>query len=197
MEQFEDGDITRDEYRAKMSDLSKAERDVTKEIAKAEAVQEDIKTRFYSAVSDYADKYPELLDRNGPHIESFDRHVRAVTASNAYAHLSYPDMLKAAHRLYIAESEALGTKFVSLEPVTKTDVEPEPAVKVKAAEKPKKPEPPRTLARVPSAAPVAVSDGRFAAIQQQIEAAQTAEDVERIMASMSPDEQEAFASMDV
>lgn len=195
VEQFEDGDLTREDYKAKLADLSKRERDVTGRIARAEAQQEAVRTAFYGEVRAYAREYPDLLAENGPHIEAFDRHVRAVTASADYEHLSYRQMLEAAHRLYVAESEVLGREHVPLKAAA-----PKPKADTPAPEA-QKPKPKReivpTLGKAPAAAPVAVSDSRFANLQQRLDAATTAAEIEAVMASMTPDEAEAFASMDV
>ena len=193
MEQFEDGDLTRDEYKAKLAELAAAERDAVKVLAVAETQQNAIQEAFYAEVRGYAQAYPDLLDPTGPHIEQFDRHVRAVTGSEAYAHMSYRQMLEAAHTLYLAEAAILGNAAVPIKgPEAAT-----PAEAAKPEAKRKRPEPPVTLAKVPAAAPVQVADGKFSALQQRIDTAQTAEEVERIMLSLSPEEAEAFASMDL
>ena len=194
MDQFEDGDLTRDEYKSKLSDLAKDEREAVKALAVAEAKQKVIEDAFYDEVRAYAQVYPDLLDPNGSHIEHFDRHVLAVTGSNAYAHMSYRQMLEAAHTLYVAEAQVLGNEAVPMKGAAKAEA---PKPEAPKAEKRKRPEPPITLAKVPAAAPVQVADGKFSALQQRLDAAETAEEIERIMMSLSPDEAEAFASMDL
>lgn len=196
MEQFEDGDLTRDEYKAKLADLAKGEREAVKALAVAEAQQQAIADAFYGEVRAYAQAYPELLDPNGPHIEHFDRHVRAVTGSDAYAHMSYRQMLEAAHTLYEAEAKVLGNEAVPMKGAAPAKAEA-PKAEAPKPEKRKRPEPPITLAKVPAAAPVQVADGKFNALQQRLDAAETAEEIERIMMSLSPEEAEAFASMDL
>jgi hypothetical protein len=202
VEQFEDGDLTRDAYKAKLAEFATEERRIAADLAKVQARQEAVAEQFYGEVRAYAKEYPALLAADGPHIEAFDRHVRAVTASADYEHLSYRDMLRAAHALYEAESRVLKRDFVPMEkaptPEEKARWQAEAAKAKAEAPKPKAPKPeiPPTLAKAPAAAAVAVSENRFAAIQQRIDAAQTAAEVEAIMASMSPAEQEAFASMD-
>jgi hypothetical protein len=194
IEQFEDGDLTRDEYKAKLAEITGQEREAVKALAKAEAQEEAIREAFYGEVRAYARAYPELLDPNGPHLDHFDRHVRAVTDSAAYAHLSYRQMLEAAHALYAAEAKVLGNEAVPMKGAEPLKAEaPKPAEKPKA----KRPEVPPTLAKVPAAAPVQVSEGRFESLQQQMNSAITAEELERIMNSLSPEEAEAFASADL
>lgn len=197
IEKFEDGDLTRDAYKAALADLSKREREVVGNIARVEAQQEAIRTAFYGEVQSYAKAYPELLDPAGPHVHAYDRHVRAVTSSPDYEHLTHRQMLEAAHRLYVAEAEVLGRAHVPMKAAPKPKADPAPAAEAPKtkAEKPKREIVP-TLAKAPAAAAVTVNEGKYAALQQRLDAAQTAEEVERLMASLSPEEAEAFASMD-
>lgn len=193
MERFEDGDLPRSEYKAQVDALAAEERKLAATVAKVEARREAIATAWYGEVKAYAQRYPELLDPQGAHVEAFDRHVRAVTSNAAYEHLTYPEMLEAAHALYEAEAKVLKRPHVPrnadlLKPAPKAEA-PKPAAK--------RPEIPPSIAKAPAAAAVAVADGKFAALQQQIDRATTAAEREAIMRSLSPEEAEAFASMDV
>ena len=195
---WENGDLTRDEYLAKLKELDTAAKETVSQRAVAEAQERAIYDAFISTAKGYFGEYPDLATQ--AHAEAYDRHVRAVTGDPRYQNLSHRQMLEAAHRLYAAEAEVLGADVPA--PKSKAKPSPEPApqqAKAEPAPAPRKrpgDKAPMTLANVPNAAPVSVSDGKYSSLAQRLEKADPYE-YERIMGSLSPEEAEAFASMDV
>lgn len=197
-DKWEEGDLSRDEYLEKIKEIDGATKDAVSRRAIAASQEQAVYTAFIETARDYFKDHPDLA--TDEHAEAYDRHVRSVTASPQYQHMSHRQMLAAAHRLYIAEGEALGVEVPGL-PSAKADPAPKPQAEVKSDTPPppkKRPgdKAPKTLANMPSAAPVSVSDGKYSSLAQRLENA-SAEEYERIMGSLSPDEAEAFASMDV
>lgn len=191
--QYEDGELTRDQY---LEGLEKIDTESANAAAQA-ALEVQQEAQEYEAwqkeARGYLAEVPELSTE--AHLQAFDAHVRRVTNDPASAKLSYRQMLEKAHRYYLADQPEVATPIPALPASRRAGAAP----KKEAAPAPaaQRPEPPITLARIPSAVPSAVSDGRYGQLQKAVDDAQTAEEVERIMAGMTEAEREAFASMDV
>lgn len=193
---WEDGDMTRDEYLEKVKEIDTTTKDTVSKRAVAESQEKAVYTSFINTAKGYFGENPDLA--TAEHAEAYDRHVRAVTGSPQYQHMTHRQMLEAAHKLYAAEADVLGVKVPAFKAATKA-ADPAPAdTQQEAPKKRSRPgdKAPKTLANVPNAASVSVSDGKYSSIAQKLENADAAE-YERILGSMSPDEAEAFASMDV
>ncbi|HEV8034381.1 hypothetical protein [Yoonia sp.] len=192
---WEDGDLTREEYLSKLKETDDATKQAVSRRAVAESQEQAVYTSFINTAKGYFGENPDLATPE--HAEAYDRHVRAVTGSPQYQHMTHRQMLEAAHKLYAAEADVLGVTVPAPKSARKTEEAPTDTQQ----ETPKKrarpgDKAPRTLANVPNAAAVSVSDGKYSSIAQRLENADAAE-YERILGSMSPEEAEAFASMDV
>ena len=193
---WEDGDMTREEYLEKVKEIDTTTKDTVSKRAVAESQEQALITSFINTAGVYFNENPDLATEE--HKYAFDRHVRAVTGSAQYQHMTHRQMLEAAHKLYAAEADVLGIDVPAFK-AAKAKAAPVPDdPKVETPKKRARPgdKAPRTLANVPNAASVSVSDGKYSSIAQKLENADAAE-YERIFGSMSPDEAEAFASMDV
>lgn len=197
---WEDGNISRDEYLAKLAEIDAVSKETIAQRAVAEAQEQAVYKSFISTAKSYFGEYPDLATKD--HAEAYDRHVRSVTGNPAYQHMTHRQMLEAAHTLYAAEASVLGVDVPA--PKGKAKAAPAPAPEAKAADPApapaRKPRPgdkaPVTLRNVPNAAPVSASDGKYSSLAQRLENA-SPEEYERILGSMSVEEAEAFASMDV
>jgi hypothetical protein len=197
---FEEGNLSRDEYLAKLAEIDGVSKQTIAQRAVAESQEQAVYTAFIGTAKGYFGEFPDLATT--AHEEAYDRHVRSVTGNPAYQHMTHRQMLEAAHTLYAAEASVLGVDVPA--PKGKAKPAPAPAPEAKAADPApapaRKPRPgdkaPVTLRNVPNAAPVSASDGKYSSLAQRLENAGP-EEYERIMGSMSPDEAEAFASMDV
>lgn len=199
LDEWEEGNLSRDEYLAKLAEIDAVSKETIAQRAVAEAQEQAVYESFIGTAKSYFGEFPALATKD--HAEAYDRHVRSVTGNPAYQHMTHRQMLEAAHKLYAAEAEVLGVADVPA-PEGKAKAAPAPAPEAKAADPApaRKPRPgdkaPVTLRNVPNAAPVSASDGKYSSLAQRLESA-SAEEYERILGSMSPDEAEAFASMDV
>ena len=210
LDKWRDGDLTDDELQTAIDEAEQLKENARQaaieqaERAKAEEAFEARKASFIEDARTYLSKdYPDLAKPE--HLAEFDRHVRSVTASPRFEGKSNREMLEAAHRLYAAEAEVLGITVPALKRAAKSAAEPAPKPEPKAETpaKPRrapKPEVVPTLARVPAAATNSAADGKWGSIAARYQAADRDGDVaamERIMASLSDEEREAFASMDI
>ena len=206
LDKWRDGDMTDEELQEAIdaAEQSKEEaRLAAQEQAEQAMAEEAFEARKASFMEDarayLTTDYPDLAKPE--HLQEFDRHVRSVTASPRFEGKSNREMLEAAHRLYAAEAEVLGIAVPALKGAAKSDAKPTP--KAEAPAKPRradKPEVVPTLARVPAAAANNAADGKWGSIAARYQAADRDGDVaamERIMASLSDEEREAFASMDI
>jgi hypothetical protein len=199
-DEWEEGNLSRDEYLAKLAEIDGESKKAIAQRAVAESQERAVYDAFISTAKGYFGEYPDLATQG--HAEAYDRHVRSVTGNPAYQHMTHRQMLEAAHTLYAAEAQVLGVADVPA-PKGKAKPAPAPAPEAKADPAPaptRKPRPgdkaPVTLRNVPNAAPVSASDGKYSSLAQRLENA-SPEEYERILGSMSVEEAEAFASMDV
>ena len=196
-QKWQDGDLTDEELDAAFDaadDAAEQEREAIlaeKQQAAADAEFERFRADFMQEARKYLSQdYPELGDHK-THLPDFDRHVNIVTGSAKYAGMTPRQMLEAAHRLYIAEGEVLGVSVPPLKGSKPADTkEPQPKPKAKRNVVP-------TLAKVPAAATNTAADGKWGNLQARFDACTTADEMEKLMMSLTPDEMEAFASMDV
>lgn len=206
-EKWRDGDLTDQEF-DDQDDALAASRESAIAAAreqKAQQAEEQAREALQSALIEEARalvaKHPDFLANGKEHLMGLDRHVRAVAESPRYAGMSAKDMMGAAMRLYVAEGEAMGFEVPGAADFAKPA---RPAARNKQqkaqqeAPKPKtaKPEPPKTLARVPAAATNSTVDGKWGALQHIMKTG-TVDEQERAMASLSDEEREIFASMDI
>lgn len=199
-DEWEEGNLSRDEYLAKLKEIDAVSKETIAQRAVAESQEQAVYKSFISTAKGYFGEYPDLATKD--HAEAYDRHVRSVTGNPSYQHMTHRQMLEAAHTLYAAEASVLGVDVPA--PKDKAKPAPAPAPEAKTADPApapaRKPRPgdkaPVTLRNVPNAAPVSASDGKYSSLAQRLENA-SPEEYERIMGSMSVEEAEAFASMDV
>ena len=210
LDKWQDGDMTNDELQEAIEAAEQAKEEARlaaqeqAERAKAEEAFEARKASFMQDARAYlTTDYPDLAKPE--HLQEFDRHVRSVTASPRFEGKSNREMLEAAHKLYAAEADVLGIAVPALKRAAKSDAKTDtkPAPKAEAPAKPRrapKPEVVPTLAKVPAAATNSAADGKWGSVAARYAQADRDGDVaamERIMASLSPEEAEAFASMDI
>lgn len=196
-ENYNDGEMTREEYLEQIDALDQ-QAEAKKSAAREEALWEQTRTAFLAEAKTYMAAEANAYLRDPAHIEGYDRHVRAVTASPAYDGMTHRQKLDLAHRLYRTEAEALGKELPApaAKPAPKAEG-PKPEAKAEAKPRPKKPDPPRTIRDIPAAGAARVNDSRWGELQERIDNATDPYELERVMASMSDEEREAFASADV
>jgi hypothetical protein len=195
---WEEGNLTREEYMAKVKEVDNQSKDLIAEKAVLERQNDQVLSAFMNTAGEYFKAYPELADAT--HKDNFNLFVEEVTADPRMANKTHQQMLEKAHRLYAADAlddgievPALKSKATAPKAEAKADLKPapKPAPKKRAGDKA-----PRTLANVPAAQQTSVSDGKYSALAQRLKSADAFE-YERIIDQMPPEEAEAFASMDV
>lgn len=189
LDQYDDGELTRAQMDEAMSTLQGQYAEATAQAVLAAQTAAQERAQWNAARDAYKAQVPGLWSEE--HVQAWNKAVLEVTGDDAnwQKGLTMTQMLEKAHRRYLAD-----------QPEVKAPIPALPRAKTAQREAPtpaKKPEPPVTLARIPAAMPSAVSDGRYGQLQAAVNDAETAEEVERIMAGMTEAEREAFASMDV
>lgn len=202
-DKWRDGDLTDEELDQELEAAEQAREQARQEIIdqRRQEIEEQAFERRQQEFTEVArsylkTEYPELASPE--HLRAFNEHVERVTASARYAGKTYREMLEAAHQLYVAEGRVLGVSVPPLKSAAKSDAAApgdgrKPAAKPKAA----KPATVPTLARVPAAATNATSEGKWGSLQARFDAARTADEREAILAGLSDEEAEAFASMEI
>lgn len=175
---YEDGEVTRDEYRAGMRAIS-ADRDKIKsELLRAELAQEITQQErlrnWHGEVRLFLDEHPEL-EANQTRLASFDVVLRAFSASEAAKGMSDRQILAGAHKQWRKD---MG--FADEAPA-----------QPKKAPLPKRPEPPPTLRTMPAADKAGViDDGEFAGLDRLQETDPLR--YQAMLEKMSPDKLEAY-----
>lgn len=192
MEDYDDGELTAAERDEKMAELND-------QIAEHGGVLRQAQEAFNAAKASFADTAKAYLAANPflmeeEHLTAFDKMVREVSVSPLSTGKTHEQILAAAHRRYRADAAAFGTDLP--EPVLSQPTAQPAVPKPKTTLAPKA-APPRTLQAIPPAAITGTSDGKYSSVQQQIDASTDPYEIERLMARMTQEEREAFASMDV
>jgi hypothetical protein len=204
---WQDGDLTDEEFDAAI-DQAEALRQTAAQELMQESAEDAAEREFLQRKEAFVPVAKEYLTKDFPalasaeHLEGFDRHVRAVTSNPLHAGKTPRQQLDLARKLYVAEVEDVldvtALRGAGKAPAAKPAATPapKPTVATTQAAKPPKREVVPTLARVPAAAANLTSDGKYGALQAEFDAADAA-GREKLMARMSPEEREAFASLDV
>lgn len=190
LDQYDDGDLTREELAEKRAELQKQIDNATAQKAIAADRAERELEQWKGSVNSYFKEYPGLKDDKV--IEAFDAEVRAVTGSRAYANLSYDQQLKLAHKRLAASAEDIGIEVPELKGAKKADPKPQKEQK----SDPKGDDmrtPPKTLAKVPASDVTGSNDGQYAALERIMQYG-TPDEVEEALAKMSPEERDRYAS---
>ncbi|SDX73777.1 hypothetical protein [Roseicitreum antarcticum] len=198
MEKWKDGELTDDELDSEWEAAAEAAHAKTQEIQnqhvqqKAQQDWDQVVETFHNDARSYLTGNPDL--KKPEHIAEFDRHVKAVTASPRYDNMTNTQKLAAAHKLYLAEAETLGFEAPPL--VKAPAPNPKPAAVPAPKRAAKRPEIVPTLNKIPAAASNSEADGKYGQLEALMDTG-TPEQIEAAMARLSPDEREAFASMDL
>lgn len=197
MEDYDDGELTAAERDAKLEEANNQIAQHGGVLRQAEDAFNARKQDFTAEATKYLTEYPFLMEDG--HVQAFDRIMREVSVSPLAAGQNNRQMLETAHRRYQAEAALYGVDLpMAAPPVSsrKAQAAAQPAPKPKTPLAPKA-EPPRTLASIPSAALTGTADGKYSSLQAAMDNSTDPYVLEGIMARMSPEEREAFASMDV
>ena len=199
LEAWRDGDMTDEELREAMgAALEAAEQEraailAEKQLAAEEVEFERRQAEFTEVAKGYLTaEYPALASAD--HLPRFNQLVGGVSVDPRMQGKTPRQILEAAHKLYQVEADIHGFEI----PKLKASGAKEPATPdAKPARKPQREVVP-TLARIPAAAANSVADGKWSALQAKFDAvAHDPSAQERLLRTLSPEEMEAWASMDV
>lgn len=179
---WQDGDLSDDDYTTAIASTAKAE------AAIEFRATEDAKG-WSNAVTAYRDANP-LLWASPQMAQAFDDIVGDVTSNARYAALPYAKQLAVAHNRLASEAGVLGLKDVPRPGQRGSRNAPE---QVEAPQRRHRPEPPPTLARMPSSDMTTAGDGRFAALDRLSKSGDVS-GMEKALARMSPEDRDAYGS---
>ncbi|GJH00224.1 hypothetical protein [Paraburkholderia terrae] len=177
--QYDDGDITFDEYDSAKDSLSSEERRLEREIDKANMAasmqQQQAKNEWESTVGSFLDAN-DIYKSNPVLYRALDAEVKRVASTEEAKNYSFKKILEEAHK---SVSGAFGIKKADTPPVNDP----------KKGER-KQPELPPTLRNVPAAESADTSGNRFAALDRLLETDPMAH--EEALARMSKAERDAY-----
>lgn len=211
LSQYEDGDMTVDEYRTKLDELDEQADAVKAQKAVAQDQVQRVADDWKGAVEAHLGAYPDLRT-NEAVLRGFDRAVRAVTGNPDYAHMSFDRQLTAAHELLAFQAKHTGMKGVpelkGANPEPKPDPAPDPKTDPKPdakatdkdgdedGNKPDMRTPPVTLANTPASDISGGSDSPYATLERM---AQGDDPIafEAALARLTPEQRDEFSSLDI
>ncbi|WP_417724569.1 hypothetical protein [Salipiger sp.] len=190
---YDDGELTDDEYDARKSELDQQYREAVKQNVRNEQAFETWNESWKANVTDYLAEVPEFAP-GGPHAENFDRFVRAVNGSTdpAIQAMTQRERLIYGHKMYKIQGEAHGVEVPDVP--TKRKASAAPAEKGGLPPKPAgKREPVQTLAKMPADTVETGNGGRFAELDR-IADSDDPEAYERALGRLSEDDRVAYLS---
>lgn len=162
---FDDGDITAKDYQKQLDALNKQEREIEREVFKAQLAQEmeqqRQKNEWARDVKDFLGKHPEY-SKSKVLYGTLDNLVKEIARDPSNVSLSGSEILAKAHEQV---QEALGVFGVKQQP----ELEQKPVSKAKAAKK-ARPELPPTLGTLPAAEINDTAGGKFAVLDRMADA---------------------------
>lgn len=196
LEKYNDGDLTDAEYKeqqkALINEQAQAQYLIQSAAQVTESAVQQAQNHWFNRLDTYKAVAPDLWSEE--HLAGWDRQLKAVTGSDAYADLSRDAQIRMAHRLYAAEYEARHGKPLEIAPAgaAKPDAakaQADDPDKLKARTDPK-PEAPQTLANFNSDSTAEVEDSTFAVIDREI--MKNPLGAESMFERMTPEQQERF-----
>lgn len=181
-DQYEDGDLTREELDTKLAEIDDAMAQIAQQRATAQQQYEAQVAAYNNTVGDYLKQYPGLKEAGV--VEAYDAEVRAVQSSPHFQSKPLSEQLAIAHKRLAGSADDYGIKV------------PAPA-KAGAAAKAsitgdELHTPPTTLAQVPAAS-LDADGGKFAALDRvMFSDTATPEQKEQALARLSDEERDAY-----
>lgn len=181
LEQFDDGELTREEYQDRLKELNAESRQHVKQQAKAETAIEEADNRYFQDVSSFLTENP-MYKKGGLLYNALDEKVKELQAQSDNPRS--PSIIRAAHKQI---QEELGLKADAPPAPKAGDPKPKPA----NAAKPKREIPPN-LNSVPSSDvnDAADDNGRFAVLARMAKTDPIAH--EKALAKMSEAETDDY-----
>ena len=198
-EQYDDGDLTSEEWRAQLSALVREQAAAQAALDAAEAQMADAAPKaeayreaWFSKVDAYAAQHPYLMTPE--HYDNWDAALKMVNANGAYQNLPMAQRIQTAHRIYSAHYESIEGKPLPTSPGLTTAQKAEAAKPtIPGPRTDPRPEAPTTLADLTNANDGGLEDGRFAQIDRIADSDPIA--AERMVAALSDADRAAYLSV--
>lgn len=185
-EKYDDGDLTDEEYDAKIEALDDQMAEAAADVKYAErhiAKQQDA---WKAAGKAYLDRYPGLKAQGV--IQALDKAVQELAAYPSVANLPHEQFLERVHRKLIAEAEYTGLEIPVIGKSTSQKAKQTPDGDESLGKAPK------TLASVPSSDVSSLDDSPYASLERMAERGDPIA-FEEAMAKLPADQRDRFASM--
>lgn len=198
---YNDGELTDDEFDAKMDALNDSiveAKAAIKEAEKAEAQSlEAMQAAWFSKVDAFLDANPAFRDNTpNPKLEgnsyltALDTVMKAVNQDARYAGMTMNERIEASAqivRAYVQQQTGADIPGLDRKGGAAKEKDARATAKAKVAEQGKRPDPVQTLGNVTAATETEIEDSRFAAIDKA-----DGMDAEAMFQRMTPAEQKAF-----
>ena len=198
---YNDGELTDDEFDAKMDALNDSiveAKAAIKEAEKAEAQSlEAMQAAWFSKVDAFLDANPAFRDNTpNPKLEgnsyltALDTVMKAVNQDARYADMTMNERIEASAKIvraYVQQQTGADIPGLDRKGGAAKEKDARATAKAKVAEQGKRPDPVQTLGNVTAATETEIEDSRFAAIDKA-----EGMDAEAMFQRMTPAEQKAF-----
>ena len=198
---YNDGELTDDEFDAKMDALNDSiveAKAAIKEAEKAEAQSlEAMQAAWFSKVDAFLDANPAFRDNTpNPKLEgnsyltALDTVMKAVNQDARYAGMTMSERIEASAKIvraYVQQQTGADIPGLDRKGGAAKEKDARATAKAKVAEQGKRPDPVQTLGNVTAATETEIEDSRFAAIDKA-----EGMDAEAMFQRMTPAEQKAF-----
>ena len=198
---YNDGELTDDEFDAKMDALNDSiveAKAAIKEAEKAEAQSlEAMQAAWFSKVDSFLDANPAFRDNTpNPKLEgnsyltALDTVMKAVNQDARYADMTMNERIEASAKIvraYVQQQTGADIPGLDRKGGAAKEKDARATAKAKVAEQGKRPDPVQTLGNVTAATETEIEDSRFAAIDKA-----EGMDAEAMFQRMTPAEQKAF-----
>ena len=198
---YNDGELTDDEFDAKMDALNDSiveAKAAIKEAEKAEAQSlEAMQAAWFSKVDAFLDANPAFRDNTpNPKLEgnsyltALDTVMKAVNQDARYAGMTMNERIEASAKIvraYVQQQTGADIPGLDRKGGVAKEKDARATAKAKVAEQGKRPDPVQTLGNVTAATETEIEDSRFAAIDKA-----EGMDAEAMFQRMTPAEQKAF-----
>ena len=198
---YNDGELTDDEFDAKMDALNDSiveAKAAIKEAEKAEAQSlEAMQSAWFSKVDSFLDANPAFRDNTpNPKLEgnsyltALDTVMKAVNQDARYAGMTMNERIEASAKIvraYVQQQTGADIPGLDRKGGAAKEKDARATAKAKVAEQGRRPDPVQTLGNVTAATETEIEDSRFAAIDKA-----DGMDAEAMFQRMTPAEQKAF-----
>lgn len=190
LQQYDDGDLTADEYAAKLSEMDDQADHLKRDLFVAQDQINKSAEDWNSTVKGYVKEFPGLAATET--VEAFDRAVRSQAAM--FPNLGNRELLERAHDTLINFAADLGLQDVPVRQAKGPDPKPATKAEQNAAQPNPMREPPKTLASASASDISGGNDSPLAALEALVESGDS-DAIEAALMKLPPEQRDEFSSM--